>query len=156
MGNPLKDQLLKAGLVNKKQAKRAEHEQRVSRQKQQPKGKDDPGNLARQQQEEQARRARELNRQRDEERMRQELTIQVKQLVETNRMTLDNQGGVYNFVDNNKIKRLYLSDEMADQLSVGRLAIVRDGVGYAVVSAKVAEQIAERVRESVVAFHGRG
>ncbi|MFA7382752.1 MAG: DUF2058 domain-containing protein [Desulfurivibrionaceae bacterium] len=153
MGNPLQDQLLKAGLASKKQVKKAEHEKRISR-KQNHGG--NPAAVSSQAREEQAakeQRNRELNRERAEETRLRELKAQVKQLIETNRLPQDSRGEPYHFAEQNKIKRIFVAEEMADQLSRGQLAIVKLGPGYEVVPAKAARQIASRDREAVVVFH---
>ncbi|MDR9501574.1 MAG: DUF2058 domain-containing protein [Desulfurivibrionaceae bacterium] len=153
MGNPFQDQLLKAGLVNKKQVKKAQHEKRASRKQDKGALPEKATNKAREEQEAQARRNKELNRQRLEEKRQGEQKAQVKQLIEDNRLARDERGEPYNFVEENKIKRIFVAPEMAEQLSRGQLAIVRLAATYEVVPAKVARQIAQRDPEAVAAFH---
>ena len=153
MGNPLQDQLLKAGLATKKQAKKAEHEKFISRKQNKGASPVVPSNKAREEQAAQEMRNRELNRERLEENRLREQKAQVKQLIETNRMIRDDRGEPYHFVVGNKIKRIFVSDEMADQLSRGLLAIVKLGTSFEVVPAKVAHQIVCRDPEAVVVFH---
>jgi hypothetical protein len=153
MGNPLQDQLLKAGLASKKQAKKAEHEKRVSRKQNNGNSPAAVSNQAREEQAAKDQRNRELNLQRAEETRLREQKAQVKQLIETNRLPQDGRGEPYHFVEQNKIKRIFVSEEMTDQLSRGQLAIVKLGAGYEVVSAKVARQITDRDKEAVVVFH---
>lgn len=153
MGNPLQEQLLKAGLASKKQVKKAEHEKRISRKQNHGNNPAAVSNQAREEQAAKEQRNRELNLQRAEETRLRELKAQVKQLIETNRLPQDGRGEPYHFVEQNKIKRLFVSEEMTDQLSRGQLAIVKLGPGYEVVPAKAARQIASRDRESVVVFH---
>ncbi len=154
MGNPFQDQLLKAGLVNKKQAKKAKLEQHRSR-KQKKKNNPDvlSSNKAQEEQAAQAKRNRELNQQRAEEIRQREQKAHIKQLIENTRLELDDRGDPYNFVEQNKIKRIFVAAEMIDQLSGGLLAIVKLGDSYEVVPAKVARQIASRDKAVVVAFH---
>lgn len=157
MGNPFQDQLLKAGLVNKKQLNKVKHEQRLSRQqKKEDSTSDDTVDntiKARQEQLAHEERNRELNRQRNEEMRQREKLAQVKQLIETNRLPLDDRGEPYYFVVGTKIKKLYLSEEMTKQLTWGELAIVKLDNSYEVVSGKVAQQIASRDKDAVVVFH---
>jgi len=156
MGNPFQDQLLKAGLVSKKQAKKANHEKYLSRKKNKGNKGDksaEISNKARDEQAAQAKRNRELNLQRIEENRQREHRAQVKQLIEKNRLKLDDRGEPYYFTEQNKINRIYVAEEMADQLSRGQLAIVKLGSSYEVVPAKVAQQIASRDKETLVAFH---
>jgi len=153
MGKPLQDQLLKAGLATKKQAKKAEHEKFLDRKQNKGNPPAVTNNQARQEQAAQELRNRELNQQRLEENRLREQKAQVKQLIETNRLDLDGRGEPYHFVEQNKIKRIFASDEMTDQLSHGQLAIVKLGNSYEVVLARVAHQIASRDPEAVVVFH---
>ena len=153
MGNSFQDQLLKAGLVNKKQAKKAEHEKRISRQQNKGNSPAVVSNKVRDEQAAHAKRNRELNRQRAEETRQHEQRAQVKQLIEDNRLARDERGEPYYFADQNKVKRIFVSAEMTDQLSRGQLAIVKLGNSYEVVPAKVAHQIASRDKEALIAFH---
>ena len=153
MGNPLQDQLLKAGLASKKQAKKAEHEKRISRKQNNTNSPAVISNKAREEQAAKDLRNRELNLQRAEETRLREQKAQVKQLIETNRLPQDGRGEPYHFAEQNKIKRIFVSEEMGDQLSRGQLAIVRLGSGYEVVPAKAARQIASRDKGAVVVFH---
>ncbi|MFU8818713.1 MAG: DUF2058 domain-containing protein [Desulfurivibrio sp.] len=153
MGNPLKDQLLKAGLASKKQARKVEHEKRINRKQGQATAAPMPGSTVQAERAAQEKRNRELNRQRAEEVRRREQQAQIKQLIETGRLARDERGEPYHFAEQNKIKRIFVSEEMADQLSRGQLAIVKLGDSYEVVPAKVAGQIAERDREVLLVWH---
>lgn len=153
MGNPFQDQLLKAGLVNKKQANKAKREKHLSRKQKKEKSTAEISNKVREEQAALAKRNRELNQQRAEENRQREQKAQVKQLIENNRLDQDDRGERYNFVEQNQIKRIYVSDEMADQLSRGLLAIVKLGDSYEVVPAKVARQIVSRDKEAMLVFH---
>lgn len=153
MGNPFQDQLLKAGLVNEKQVKKANHKKRVSRQQNKGNSPSEVSSKARQEQMAHAKRNQELNRQRTEENRQREQKAQVKQLIESNRLVRDESGEPYNFVDQNKIKRIFVSAEMTDQLSCGQLAIVKLGNSYEVVPAKVARKIVNRAQEALIVFH---
>ena len=59
----------------------------------------------------------------------------------------------YNFTDGSKIKRLYLTELLINQLSNGMLAIVKQDEGYALVPGKVAERIAQRDPGMVLVRH---
>ncbi len=153
MGNPFQDQLLKAGLVSKKQAKKAKREKHLNRKQNKEPGPSVISTKAREEQAAQARRSRELDLKRSEENRQREQKAQVKQLIEKNRQDQDDRGEPYHFVEQKKIQRIFVSDEMTDQLSRGQLAIVKFGSSYEVVPAKVAHQIATRDKEAVIAFH---
>ena len=153
MGNPFQDQLLKAGLVSKKQVKKAKHDQRVNKKKNTGK---EPAkvnqDLAKKQRAENQR-IQELNNQRNIKTQQKEKVAQIKQLILDNRQDQDDRGEAYNFVDDNKIKRIYINDNMADQLSSGQLAIVKLKNNYEIVPAKVAQQINKRDASFVVTLH---
>ncbi len=156
MGNPFQDQLLKAGLVSKKQAKKANHEKYLSRKKNKGKKENNSSTVsdkAREEQTAQAKRNRELNLKHSEEKRQREQRAQIKQLIENNRQKLDDRGEPYYFTEQNTINRIFVSEDMAEQLSSGQLAIVKLGDNYEVIPAKVARQIASREKDVVVAFH---
>ena len=155
MGNPFQDQLLKAGLVNKKQANKAKREKHLSRKQ---KGEDPSAQIsskAKQEQAAQAARNRELNRLQAAEKLQREQQAQVKQLIEQSKLELDDRGEPYHFVVQNNIERIFISDNMAEELSHGQLAIVKSGNGHEVVPAKVARQILSRDKDTVIAFHDK-
>ena len=153
MGNPLQNQLLKAGLVSTKQVKKVEHEKRVNRKHNKGDSVPPAENALQKEQAAQAQRARELNRQRDEEKRLRERKAQVRQLIETNRLERDGRGAPYHFIEHNKIMRIFVAEDMADQLSRGQLAIVKLDDNYEVVPAKVAQQIASRDKEALLLLH---
>ena len=153
----LQDQLLKAGLADEKKAKAVRSEKRKQR-KQQPKGANqisDTEERARKARQEQAERDRQLNLERQQEANKRAIQAQIRQLIETNR--LDRAGGEtsYQFVHDKKIKKLFVTDTMADQLSRGRLAIVLLNDSYEVVPEGVARKIMERDEHAVIALHDR-
>nr|WP_319395803.1 DUF2058 domain-containing protein [uncultured Desulfobacter sp.] len=155
MGLSLQDQLLKAGVADKKQAKKANQEKRAKRKKNKGK-KTTPApevNQTRQEQLEQAKRSRELNRQANRERETQERLAQVKQLIEENRLDLRKYEDPYYFKVGKKIKKLYVNDEITQKLGRGQLAIVMLNSVYEIVSAEVARKIADRDPDFLVVLH---
>lgn len=152
MGNPFQDQLLKAGLVNKKQVNKARHEQRVSQQQSSTPPAEALSKI-KQAQAAQKKRDQELNRQHTAEKQQQERLAQVRQLIEQNRLAKDERGEAYNFVDGTKIKRILVSAEIVEQLSRGQAAIVKLAASYEVVPLKAARQIASRDQAAVVVLH---
>jgi len=151
MGNSLFDQLKKTGLVDDRQAKKARKEKyKKTRQQRQTNTVDQAKLLARQAQVENAERARRLNQQHKEEAERRALAAQVKQLIEMNRIS-DHEGDIaYRFTDSSMVKQIYVTAGMQQQLSRGRLAIVRLGEQYELVPSAVAEKISERDENCVV------
>jgi uncharacterized protein len=159
----LQEQLLKSGLVGAGQAKAVKSE-KYKQVKQQQHNKalvvDDLKEQAQKARLEQAERARQLNQQRKQEEDRKQLTAQIKQLIEQNRLP-QNNGLIdkldncipYHFTDNNRVKTLYLTEEMREKLSNGQLAIVKLGQLYEVVTSKAAEKINARDASSIIVFN---
>ena len=156
MGNALRDQLLKAGLVNEKQVKKAEKEKHKET-RQQGHGKTNlpDGDKQRSQQakEQKMERDRQLNQQRQLEAEKKALYAQIRQLVEQNRIPKGDGDTPYNFIDQGKVKRLYVSDPVRERITTGRLAIVRLEKAYELVAPDIAEKIQARIADSVVVFN---
>ena len=152
----LQEQLLKSGLVSAAQAKSVKSDKRKQTQ-QQRKHKvevvDEAKELAQKAQAEKAEKDRELNLLRQQQEEQKQLLAQVKQLIELNKLPRDPEGLAYSFTDDNKVKRLYVSDTMRNQIADGRLAIVKLGANYEVVAADVARKIQQRDIASVIVFN---
>ncbi|HHC71994.1 MAG TPA: DUF2058 domain-containing protein [Thiotrichales bacterium] len=158
MNNPFQEQLLKLGLVDEKQVKKA---RQASRKKKGRKGRGhaaapEEAEAARRRQEEKRQRDREANLRRQEERKRKELRAQVKQIVRQG--CLRNWEGElpYRFVVDGKIRTIHLGEEARRQVVGGRAAIVRNGDRHVPVSAATAEKLLERDASVVVCWHREG
>jgi len=153
MALSLRDQLLKAGLVNEKQAKQVSKEKQKQK-RLEHKGqaeKDESQKLAAQQAvAEKVARDQELNRQQQEKVEQKARAAQIKQLIEVSRLPKLTTEDYYNFVDDKKVKRLSVNNLMRDKLSRGSLAIVRHGGGYEVIPREAALKIQERDARRVV------
>src|SRR3990167_11188900 len=153
MSISLRDQLLKAGLVNQKQAKQVGKE----KQKQQRlahKGQieldDSQQRAAQEAMAEKVKRDQALNRQQQEKVEAKARAAQIKQLIEVSRLPKLTTEDYYNFVDDKKVKRLSVNKLMRDKLSSGSLAIVRSGGGYEVIPREAALKIQERDPQRIV------
>lgn len=150
MANSLQDQLLQAGLIDKKKAqktKKSKHKEKVTRQTTEETKL--AQERARQQREEKAERDRQLNLQQQREAEQKAIQAQIRQLVSSN--TIAAAGDTpYNFTDQRKIKRIHVSDEQLDQLSSGKLAIVAQDEQYRLVPAMIAEKIRQRDEKAVI------
>jgi hypothetical protein len=149
----LQDQLLKSGLVSSAQAKSAKSDKRKQTQQQRKNNitvVDEVKELALKAQAEKVERDRELNQSRQQQEEQKQLLAQVRQLIELNRQPRDADGLAYHFSDNNKIKTLYVSETMREQIIRGRLAIVKLGEDYEVVPAEVSKKISLRNAASVI------
>jgi uncharacterized protein YaiL (DUF2058 family) len=143
----LQDQLLKSGLVSSavaKSAKSDKHKQTQQQRKNNITVVDEAKELVKKAQAEKAERDRELNQLKTQQEEQKHLVAQVKQLIELNKLPKDADGVDYHFSDNNKVKTLYVSAVMREQIITGKLAIVKAGEGYEVVSVEVAKKISLR------------
>lgn len=154
MAKSLQDQLMGAGLVDKQKVKSIQKEKRKKR-KQTPKGllpEEEVQKIehAEKLKQEKVEKDRALNRVRQEEQNRKAIKAQIKQLI-TNH-NVDRHGGEigFQFVVNNKIKKIFIDEEQQKLLLRGRLAIVELLEEYFMVPAVVAEKIAQRSEEVVV------
>ena len=149
----LQEQLLKSGLVSSAQAKSAKsdkHKQTQQQRKNNVTVVDEAKELVKKAQAEKAERDRELNQLIKQQEEQKHLIAQVKQLIEINKLPKDADGLAFHFNDNNKIKTLYVSETMREQIIRGRMAIVKLGESYEVVSAEVAKKISLRDAASVI------
>ena len=145
--------MLKSGLASTAQAKTAKtnkHKQVQQQRKNNVVVNDDAKELAQQARAEQLARDIELNQQRQQQELKKQLLAQVKQLIEKNKLARDEDGVAYRFTDDNKVKTLYVAETMRVQLISGRLAIVKSGKSYEVITADIAKKISERDADSVL------
>ena len=155
MGNSLTEQLLKAGLASKKQANKVKQEQYQQKKKQPGKKKgeatvSESKKLAKKAQAAQRERARQLNLERQQQESQKERAAQINQMIGSSRLKIGNGEFVYNFADNGKIKKIYITKEIRDQLGKGQLAIVKGKEQYQVVPAEVARKIAKIDEATVI------
>lgn len=144
----LQEQLLNAGVVDKKKANKIKAEKLQKKQKIKT-GKavaEDDGKeeALRRQRAEKAEKDRLLNQVKQEEQNRKAIQAQIRQMIEMNKLTREEGDIAYNFTDNKKIKKLYMDQDMYNGLSKGRLAIVKLDEEYQVIPQPVAEKIRQR------------
>ncbi len=154
MAKSLADQLLKAGLVDKKKLKQAEHQKRVqTKQVQQGKlpAEQSVQEVVAQQRAAKQARDRELNEQRLAEERARALAAQVKQMLQHHQQEIKGEES-FGFVDprNRKVKKIYVSAQAHDHLSHGRLVLCADAEQYYAVPRTIANKIAERLSEAIV------
>ncbi len=153
MSLSLRDQLLKAGLVNEKQAKQVskqtQKQQRLEHKGQAEKD-DSQREAALKAQAEKLARDQELNRQQQEKAQKKALAAQVKQLIESSRLPRLNGEDYYNFVDDKKVKRIAVNPMLRDKLSRGTLAIARLDGKYELIPREAALKVQEREPQRIV------
>lgn len=141
----LQEQMLQAGLIDKKKMKKAGKSSKKSRSlAKEAKAAVEEKRAA------QVAQDQELNRQKQQEAEKKAIAAQVKQLVEMNKIDRKDGDIGYNFTDGTLVKKIYVDKATQDQLVNGRLAIARDGEGYAIVPGVVADKIVQRDENTIV------
>jgi uncharacterized protein YaiL (DUF2058 family) len=153
MALSLQDQLLKAGLADKKKAVKIKNEKR-KKNKVNKKHKiievDENTQAAQEALEAKKAKDKALNAKAKQAADEKAVLAQIKQLIDVNKQPKNNGEVVCNFTDDNKIKRLFVSDVTNRHISQGKLAIVKSSDGYEIVPTPVANKIAERDEQCVV------
>ena len=152
----LQEQLLKAGLVDKKKVKLVNQDKSKQKKIERRTGQEsvnESREAALEMQRKNAERARELNAQRDAAAAEKAVKAQIAQLVEQNRQPRAKSGKgdiAYNFTHGSKIERIYVSEQVRQHLVAGRLVIVFLKGNYELVPKVIGEKIAERDPDSVI------
>jgi len=153
MSDSLRDQLLKAGLVTKKEAARSERAKQPFRG---GKGRSPPagntnkaaGDAARAAK---AARDRELNRQQQEKIEARARRAQLRQIIDQHRVPGPDTDDYYNFVDGGKIRRIAVDGNLRSRLVAGTLVIARCDGRYDMIPAEAAALVRERDAGAVIA-----
>jgi uncharacterized protein len=141
----LQEQMLKAGLVSEKKIKKTQKSSKKSRvQAREVKAAVEEKKRL------QLERDKELNAQQNEQRLTKEIQSQIKQLVEMNKLNLNNGDIKYNFTDGTIVKSLYVDSMIREQLIKGILAIARYEDSYAVIPSSVANKISQRDEQTII------
>ena len=159
MSNPFQDQLLKAGLVTKKQVQKVKQDQNRKRKQQYSKKEkvvDETKLKAQQAVEEKTRRDRELNRKKENQARQKAISIEINQLITDNCLVRDESCDiVYNFEHNKKVKRIYVNAEMKQKIVQGKLGIARIEGRYELVAKSIAERIQQKNDKRIVIFNAQ-
>lgn len=165
MSNALQEQLLKAGLTTEKKIKKEIHSKnKQAKQNKKKKNKrievDESKLLAQKAEAEKRQHDRELNKKKEEAAKLKAISAQIKQLIEVNSADTSKGEVAYNFEDsiNGKsvIKKMFVSDELHDQISRGKFAIVKLDEKYSTVPMIVANKIKDRDESYIVVLNEEG
>ena len=162
MGGSLQDQLLKQGIVTKKQAKAAKHEltvteaeRRKAKEAAAPSLDAQAQEAARKAIEEKAARDRELNQQREIERAEAARLAEARDIIRQHKVRPEGREVTYHFTDQGTVKHLPVSKAQQSALGKGMLAIVEDGGKYYLLPEDAAEKLLDRAPEFIVCFNER-
>jgi len=161
MGGSLRDQLLKKGLVTKKQAKAAAREVREQAQaarKQHKQGlvSEEVDSSAREAAEalkQKAERDRERNRQHEAARLHKERMAQVRDLIVNHQVRYAKGPIAHNFAHGARVKTLHVTEELHREIALGALAITVLDDQYYLVPPGVAQKVLERMPEAVLVLN---
>ena len=158
----LQDQLLKAGIVDKNKAKKVKNEQHKQAKVVRKMGGKTVNAAKAAVLNEQViknERDRELNLKKQQLANQKAVLAQIKQLIDLNRIHGSKGDIHYSFVHENKVKNIYVTTELKNHLSQGRLAIVSllggNNEKFEIVPAAVAEKIAQRDNSYIVQLNDK-
>ena len=153
MSSTLREQLLKAGLVTEKQVKSVEQPQQKPKpqSRKQPPPPSEQKRAAEQAQAAKAARDAQLNKQRQQAADAKARALEIKALVEQNKLPkkLESEDR-FNFVAGKKLRFILVDPAMREGLNQGTLFIIRYDGKSEVVPAAIAEKISERDERAVV------
>lgn len=147
--NALQAQLLKAGLVDNKKAKKlskqAVHEQRT--------GQSDEAELkAKIAQTQQEKLAKDQALDLEKKRLLQgkELKAAIVQMINQHKIKEIDGEVAYQFIDDNKVKKIYLNQQIYNALVAGSLIIAKEAESYAVLPKALAERINDKMEGFII------
>lgn len=153
MANSLQEQLLRAGLVSEKKLKET-NKQKNKQQTHQRRNKldveDETRKRIREAEEAKQARDRDLNQQANSQKLS---SGQMRKLIEAHRLPKGAGEITFNFNDENKVQRVFVSEQAREQLVNGELAIVKFGRQYDVVPAAIASQVRDFNPQHIIVFN---
>lgn len=156
MSNPFQDQLLKTGLVSKKQIHKAKQDKNEKNKQQYSKKQnvvDETTIKIQQLAKEKVIHDRNLNKKKEERTRKKAISIEINQLITSNCLPRDESCEIaYNFEHRKKVNRIYINAEMKQQLINGKLCIARIEGRYELVPRIIAEKIQQRNEKRIVIF----
>lgn len=151
MAISLQEQLLKAGVASKEQAKKAKQAKKKQKKGQAPEDAQSQQAALEAARREKAAKDRELNRQRQAEQAQKAATAEVRQLIAQHSVPRPKDGETrYNFVHEKKVKQLWINDALLGQLARGQLLIAFFDGDYHLIPAETAERIRQRLPDVVL------
>ena len=157
MANSLQEQLMKAGLADQKKARRAKQQKRedANKAKRGEAVEESAAERVKRQQAEKAQADRQKEAGRKAEREKKEIAAQIRQMIEQSRLDRSKGDVPYQFVQEKKIKKAYVSAKQQGQLERGQIAIVALGESYELVPTVVAEKIRQRDESAILLLNAR-
>ena len=144
MKNALQAQLLKSGLVDNKKAKKlskqAQHEQRTGQSNQ----ADLKASIEQSQLEKQTK-DQQLNAEKQRQLEEKTLKANIIQMIGQHKIRDVDGDMIYQFIDENKVKKVYLNQQVYNALVKGTLVIAKENEQYAYLPQALAERIDQKM-----------
>lgn len=153
-GNPLQQQLLKAGLVKKSKVAEVARQQAKARQGKAPPTDGEIQREAERARIEKAERDRALEAGRKAEARAAEMRAQARQIIRDRKLPRTGEGE-YRFTAGGAIRTLLVDDDQRKKLSAGALVIARLDDSYELLPRVAADKVRERDPDLIVLDHGQ-
>ncbi|MBL8257788.1 MAG: DUF2058 domain-containing protein [Pseudoxanthomonas mexicana] len=154
-GNPLQEQLLKAGLVKKSKLAEVAREQNKARHGKGPVAPSESQRDAERARSEKAERDRALDAERKAQARTAELRAQARQIVADRKVP--RAGEIeYRFTVDGAIRTVLVNDDLKKKLVAGALVIARVDDRYELLPRVAADKVRERDASMIVLDHGQG
>ncbi|MHA3079441.1 DUF2058 domain-containing protein [Acinetobacter sp. ANC 4635] len=142
--NALQAQLLKAGLVDNKKAKKltkqAQHEQRAGLSN----DAEIKAKIAQDQQQKQEK-DQQLNSEKQRQLEEKTLKANIVQMIGQHKIKDTDGDSIYQFIDENKIKKVYINQQIYNALVSGSLVIAKENEQYAYLPKALADRIEQKM-----------
>lgn len=153
-GNPLQEQLLKAGLVKKSKLAEIAREQNKARHGKGPAAPNDIQRDAERARVEKAERDRAIEAERKAQARAAELRAQARQIIEDRKVPRTGEVE-YRFTAHGAIRTVLVNDDLRRKLSSGALVIVQLDDRYELLPRVAADKVRERDADMIVLDHGQ-
>ncbi|GGK07789.1 DUF2058 domain-containing protein [Luteimonas terricola] len=153
-GNPLQEQLLKAGLVKKSKLSEVAREQAKARHGKKPKAPSETALEAERARAEKAERDRALAAKQKAQARTAELRAQARQIIQDKKVPRSGESE-YRFTADGAIRTLLVNDELRRMLSSGALVVARLGDRYELLPRAAGDKVRERDADMIVLDHGQ-
>lgn len=153
-GNPLQEQLLKAGLVKKSKVSEVAREQAKARHGKEAAAPSEAQLAAGRAREEKADRDRALAAEQKAQARRNELAAQARQIIKDKKVARSGESE-YRFNADGAIRTLLIDEPLRRQLAAGTLVVARLGDRYELLPRAAGEQVRARDPAAIVLDHGQ-
>ncbi|WP_293267789.1 DUF2058 domain-containing protein [Neptunomonas sp.] len=145
MAISLQDQLLKAGLANKQQAKKAKAQKKKASKQDLATSSAETQQALDKERKEKLERDKALNKRREEEKAKKALESEARQLIEHHKITISDKAEIgYRFVDGTLIKNIYVTPDLHNQLARMQILICKLDEKYYLVPSDIADRVEAR------------